>query len=325
MIWSLPGMSRKTASFLIALLFHLVLILLFWLLATTVPKLPPKKPKEHRFKVSLKERPESKKNAAVKNRVKIPKKVPPMPKGGQLKKIVTPPPSKPLPKPKEQIKVEPPVPVKPHQKVPKPAKVTKTNPSKPKTEPVPAEKPNIPYKEISKPVKEKKPAEETKIASSEENRTIKVPKQHRGLFAKLSKKQKTAKTASAQHNPHKRESRINQDVKELYGDEFGKLSEGEQKYILDNQEIMRRITQQVLNRVGRVNIPSNMRINADNVIEFYLYPNGDISDIKFIKRSGFYILDDTTKETIEYAYSRYPRPKQKTLIRYKVGYFLRGY
>ena len=317
-------MSRKTASFLIALLFHLVLILLFWLLATTVPKLPPKKPKEHRFKVSLKERPKVKKNAAVPNKIKQPKKIPPMPKGKQLKKIV-PPPSKPLPKPSEQIKVKPPKPVKPHEKIPKPAKVTKTNPSKPKTEPVPSKKPNIPYKKVAKPVKEKKPVEEKKRISTEENLTVNVPKEHKGLFAKLSKKQKTVQTASAQHDPHKRESRINQDVKELYGDEFGKLTEGEQKYILDNQEIMRRITQQVLNRVGRVNIPSNMRINTDNVIEFYLYPNGDISDIKFIKRSGFYILDDTTKETIEYAYSRYPRPKQKTLIRYKVGYFLRGY
>ena len=88
---------------------------------------------------------------------------------------------------------------------------------------------------------------------------------------------------------------------------------------------MRRITQQVLNRVGRVNIPNDLRVNRINVIEFYLHPNGDMTDFRFLKKSGFYILDDTTKETIEYAYSKYPRPEQKTLIRYKVGYYLRGY
>jgi len=143
------------------------------------------------------------------------------------------------------------------------------------------------------------------------------------LYSFLSKKVSPQKNLS--HNSTRRENRINSDIKELYGSDFGKLSAGEQKYILDNQEIMRRITQEVLTRVGSVNIPQNLRVNKYNLIEFYLYPNGDISDIKFLKKTGFYILDDTTKETIEYAYAKYPRPKQKTLIRYKVGYYLRGF
>ncbi len=123
----------------------------------------------------------------------------------------------------------------------------------------------------------------------------------------------------------KQKKQLISSIKDAYGESFGELSPGEQKYILDNQEIMRRITQQVLNRVGRVNIPRDMRVNSSNIVEFYLYPNGDITEIEFIDKSNFYILDDTTKETIEYAYSKYPRPKQKTRIRYKVGYYLRGY
>jgi len=88
---------------------------------------------------------------------------------------------------------------------------------------------------------------------------------------------------------------------------------------------MRRITQQVLNRVARVNIPRDLNVNRSNVIEFYLHPNGDMSGFRFISKSGYYILDDTTKETIEYAYSRYPRPKETTLIRYNVYYNLARY
>jgi len=122
-----------------------------------------------------------------------------------------------------------------------------------------------------------------------------------------------------------RESKVLSNIKDAYGDSFEELSLGEQEYILKNQEVMRRITQQVLNRVGRVNIPRDMRVNSSNIVEFYLYPNGEISEIKFIDKSNFYILDDTTKETIEYAYNKYPRPDQKTRIRYKVGYYLRGY
>ena len=85
---------------------------------------------------------------------------------------------------------------------------------------------------------------------------------------------------------------------------------------------MRRITQQVLNRVARVNLPRDLRVNAYNVVEFKLHPNGDMTDFRFLKQSGYYVLDDTTKETIEYAYSRYPHPQETTLIRYNVFYNL---
>ncbi len=188
----------------------------------------------------------------------------------------------------------------------------------------PPKKP-IRTKPINKP-KPKNPVEKPKeIAETNITKEIEKPKKYNKLYNLLSQEIKPDKTENTKQKHTKRESRISEDIKEVYGDTFGELSEGEQKYILDNQEIMRRITQEVLNRVGGVNLPNNLRVNESNIVEFYLYPNGDISDIKFIKRSGFYILDDTTKETIEYAYSRYPRPKQKTLIRYRVGYYLKGY
>ncbi len=306
-------MNRSTAAFLIALLFHLLLIALFWILGTLTPELKKPKKEEQRIKVSLKEQPKAAKESFENAQKKETPEAPPLPKGKQLDQLV----EKPFVSPKE--KPEPPKPINPPR--PQPAE-----PTPPKTEPIPSKKPFIPVNEAPEPKKEplrpKAPVTET----AETNVTQNPPKEHNKLYSFLSQEVPTEqKSDDAAPVSNKRESRINQDIKELYGDEFGELSEGEQKYILDNQEIMRRITQQVLNRVGSVNIPDNMRINRHNVVEFYLYPNGDISDIRFIERSGFYILDDTTKETIEYAYSRYPRPEQKTLIRYRVGYYLRGY
>lgn len=119
--------------------------------------------------------------------------------------------------------------------------------------------------------------------------------------------------------------KVSESIQRLYGDKFSELSAGEQKYILDNQEIMRRITQQVLNRYGQSRIPDNIRANSTNMIEFYLHPDGSISDIRFLEKSSLSILDDTTKEVIELAYAKYPRPQQKTLIRYRVWYNLAGY
>ena len=88
---------------------------------------------------------------------------------------------------------------------------------------------------------------------------------------------------------------------------------------------MRRITQQVLTRQASVSNLRGLNVKKSNVIEFYLHPNGDMSDFKFLHKSGYFILDDITRVTIEYAYSKYPRPKETTLIRYNVFYDLMSY
>ena len=292
-------MNRSTAALTIAILLHLLIIALFVILGMLVPT-PEEQPEEqeHRIRVSLKEQPAATKDAMVKNRIEKETIAPPMPRGKQLEQLV----SKPFKK----------VPPAPH-KPPKPV-VKKSAPSKPlkKTEKLPDTGKYIPVPDTvleTAPVEEKEP---------------KPKKESSQLYSKLLKS--TVSTAPESEQASKeRASKINKDLRDAYGDTFGELSAGEQKFILDNQEIMRRITQQTLNRVARTNIPDNLRVTAYNVIEFYLYPNGDISDIRFITRSGFYMLDDTTIETIEFAYGRYPKPEQKTLIRYKVGYFLRGY
>ncbi|MEA3522570.1 MAG: hypothetical protein U9R50_06320 [Campylobacterota bacterium] len=306
-------MRRSTAAFLIALLFHILLIMLFVFLGSIAPeKKTAQKKEQQRIKVSLKENPKAAKESLTKNKRKESKIAPPMPKGEQLKKLVEKPFVKP---PKKPIKTKPINKPKPKPSKPKPKK----------TVPLPPEKPYIPVEKV-KPKPKPKPIEKPKeIAEANITKKPQKPKEHNKLYSFLSQEVEPDKQELTKTTSTKRESRISEDIKKAYGDTFGKLSEGEQKYILDNQEIMRRITQQVLTRVGGINLPNNLRVNEDNIIEFYLYPNGDISDIKFVKRSGFYILDDTTKETIEYAYSRYPRPEQKTLIRYHVGYYLRGY
>lgn len=294
-------MNRSSFALFVALLIHIIILLLFWLLGTlSVDTIKPKE-EEKKIKISLKELPKKYKESGVKKEKTPPPPeiAPPMPKGSQLKKIVD----------SAPVKYEPQKPViKP--KLNKPKKVQTKKASKPKVSPMPPRRPYIPLlakKEDINTTKEikKAPKEDNPMAWLSEDRSEQ-------------ESQKKISTASAGSN-------VSSDVKELYGDEFGKLSPGQQKYILDNQEIMRRITQQVLNRVARVNLDNNLNVNRSNVIEFYLHPNGDMSDFKFLSKSGYYTLDDITKETIEYAYSKYPRPTEKTLIRYNVYYHLARY
>ncbi|MFY9141924.1 hypothetical protein [Sulfuricurvum sp.] len=251
------------------------------------PKLPPQtkppEPKEERFRLSLKELPNVKKEAIIKNDIPKPPTKRPIPKGEQMIKDAQP-----------LTKAQTP-------KAAAPAVKSTPEESKPITEPKKAFE-----RHVAKPV------------ATIERQSI--PKKEPGLYDILSKADD-----SAQEKPTQRSTKLADSIQRLYGDKFNELSEGEQKYILDNQEVMRRITQGVLDRYGRSRIPDNIRTNDTNMIEFYLHPDGSISDLHFLKNSQLSILDDTTKEVIELAYSKYPHPEQKTLIRYRVWYNLTGY
>jgi outer membrane biosynthesis protein TonB len=294
-------LNRSTFALAIALLVHLVFILLFWILGLITPEIKkPEQQKEQKIKISLKDLPKEHKESGLnKKRPKPQKTAPPMPKGSQLKKIVKP--------NRPPVKFEPKKPLKkPVLNKPKPKLKAKPTPKpKPKIEPLPPIKPYIPL-----------------IEKKDTNKTKKVKKKDPMAWMfedKSTEEKKQTKIASTSGG------NISQNIKELYGEEFGKLTPGQQQYIIDNQEVMRRITQQVLTRVARVNLPRDLNVNRSNVVEFYLHPNGDMTDFKFLSKSGYYVLDDTTKETIEYAYSRYPHPKEKTLIRYNVYYNLARY
>ena len=294
-------MNRSSFALFVALLIHILFIILFWFLGTITPEVKPVKKQEQRMKVSLKELPKTSKSSGITKKVKPPKDniAPPMPKGKQLKEIV-----KSQKRPVKKITKQKKVKYEP-KKIKKQQKVKKKPINKPKTKPI--TKKTIP-KVASRPPEEYiplKPKKKDPLAWMHED--------------------KSAQEVKTKKEDTKSGSNISQNIKQLYGEEFGKLTPGQQQYIIDNQEIMRRITQQVLTRVARVNLPRDMNVNRTNVIEFYLHPNGDMSDFKFLKKSGYYVLDDTTKETIEYAYSKYPLPKEKTLIRYNVFYNLAHY
>ena len=299
-------MNRSTFALFVALLIHLFFMLLFWVLGTIMPEIKHPKIEEEKIKISLKELqtkpkkiiPKKKQDTHGKIDKIVPKReiAPPMPKGSQLKKIVK----------SAPIKYQ-------EQKTPK---VPKLNP-KPK--------------QVKKPSFIKKAPTQT-----ESNVFIPMKKEKKkNIIIKEEKKQKTPMNwlydNKAQfEEPTKKVEKLNRtssgkNIKELYGSKFGELSQAQQEYILDNQEIMRRITQQILTRQASVSNLQGLNVNRTNIIEFYLHPNGDMSDFKFLEKSGYFILDDITRVTIEYAYSKYPRPKEKTLIRYNVFYNLKSY
>ena len=203
-----------------------------------------------------------------------------------------------------------------------------------KVQPLPKKETHIPLPETIKekpPIqKEETPVPEPEIIKEE----VSVPKEEVPVPREEKKEEssmdwlledKSDEITEVENQNKSSGTSAGRNIKELYGDKFGELSAGQQKYILNNQEIMRRITQGVLNRQARVSNIENINVNRSNVIEFYLHPDGSMSDFKFLDKSGYFILDEITRVTIEYAYAKYPRPTEKTLIRYNVFYNLRRY
>jgi len=251
---------------------------------------------------------------------------------------------KPKPKPKkiekkyEEVKIPKEKKIAPEQKLPKrvtkqitqqklPKKVDKPQPPSTHVEkrraPVVKKSSESIKQQIEKKALVKKRKKFKKIVKRDINESIKQQKKSplynsiMALPATKPDKKKKKKLVS--------KNLIGQPIEKLYGDDLNRMSKYQRDYILNNAGMMQQITQRVLNRVGRINIPSQMHFSSSNIIEFKLHPSGDISDIKLLESAGFKILDETTRETIEYAYKDYPHPQEVITVRFIVGYLLRGF
>ncbi len=215
----------------------------------------------------------------------------------------------------------PPIPPTP----PKPIEKPKPKP-KPKPEP---KKPNHKHKALKKveKVEEKKIVEEKKeekkiVEQKVEQKKIEEKKPVKKEFDpnQLSFLPKEV-APPRQENNKGLDNQTRRDIDELYGEEFGDLGTAEKDFIRNNLKDIGRITQKYLEYPQ---VAAYLGQDGTNAVEFYLHPNGDISDLKIIIGSEYKMLDDNTLKTIQIAYKDYPRPKTKTLIRIRVRYYLGG-
>ncbi len=129
---------------------------------------------------------------------------------------------------------------------------------------------------------------------------------------------------SSKVSPHHYPSRT---IKKLYGERFWEFSSTQQAFIQDNLDLIHQITQETLSRRGYPAGALAARTGQEgtNVVAFKLHPNGDISDLHLIGRTGYRILDENTLETIRIAYKDYPYPDEITPIIFYVEYSIFGY
>ncbi|QQW80539.1 energy transducer TonB [Helicobacter pylori] len=217
----------------------------------------------------------------------------------------------------------PPIPPTP----PKPIEKPKPEP-KPKPKPEP-KKPNHKHKALKKveKVEEKKVVEEKKeekkiVEQKVEQKKVEEKKPVKKEFDpnQLSFLPKEVAPPRKENNKGL-DNQTRRDIDELYGEEFGDLGTAEKDFIRNNLRDIGRITQKYLEYPQ---VAAYLGQDGTNAVEFYLHPNGDITDLKIIIGSEYKMLDDNTLKTIQIAYKDYPRPKTKTLIRIRVRYYLGG-
>lgn len=103
-----------------------------------------------------------------------------------------------------------------------------------------------------------------------------------------------------------------------YGERFFELSAGEQRYIIDNLQRIRKINEVVGTRILRERPEEEIDPDDSNIVEFTLNPDGTISDLHLQKSRVGSFLDELTLQTINLAHPKYPRPSQPTVIRIRV-------
>lgn len=118
-------------------------------------------------------------------------------------------------------------------------------------------------------------------------------------------------------------SDVKQEIFELYGDELGDYGLAEIDFLLDNLRDIGRITQYHINRRGFPQAAKLLNQQGKNIIEFYLHPNGDISNLRVVSSANSVILDNDMMTNIKVAFREYPRPTTKVKIRFYMEYILR--
>jgi len=112
---------------------------------------------------------------------------------------------------------------------------------------------------------------------------------------------------------------LTQSYIKLYGEKYFAFSKEQKRYLKDNLNSIGRITQRHLTYPT---ISIRTRQSGINVIEFFLHPNGDITDIKITDSSYYTALDENTISVIQLSYQDFPRPIQTVKIKIYVKYIL---
>ena len=155
-------------------------------------------------------------------------------------------------------------------------------------------------------------------------KTIKIPKskitKRNKSLDNLSKKiqDDTLESFLLEPNIHKEMvDSVTQSYLDLYGEEFNTFTKIQKVFLKKHLKNIGLITQKYM---VYPDVSARTRQHGTNIVEFTLYPNGDISKVILSSSSGYEALDNSSLRTIQIAFIEYPKPKKPTKIKIYMMY-----
>lgn len=109
--------------------------------------------------------------------------------------------------------------------------------------------------------------------------------------------------------------RVLEELERLYGNNIHKMSKEQKDYLAESYFINYGVFQQTADRMGYPKLAAYLKQQGEGVIEFTLYPDGHVEDIKILVSTKYEVLDDSMRQVIELSAKNLKRPPVPISIR----------
>lgn len=117
---------------------------------------------------------------------------------------------------------------------------------------------------------------------------------------------------------------IQDDLMKLYGTELQNMSKEQKDYLAESYFLNGEVFQQTADRMGYPQLATYLKQQGVGLIEFVLYPDGHIENIKIVQSTNSEVLDDSMRQLIEQAAKNLKRPPKPIQIRVRGNYSLQS-
>ena len=116
-------------------------------------------------------------------------------------------------------------------------------------------------------------------------------------------------------NLEKLPPRILEELRRLYGSKLDRLSREEKDYIAESYFLNYAVFQQSADRLGYPKLAAYLKQQGEGIIEFTLYPDGHVDDIRILVSTKYEELDDSMRRVIEMSAKDLKRPPSPITVR----------
>lgn len=192
--------------------------------------------------------------------------------------------------------------MRPKEKSLQKPKVQPPNPSqsKPQSPPTPVPNPNVDLNSLSLPQKQ----QFNPLATPQPS-----------LTQSLKEQQENAKLEALPQ-------RAQEELYKLYGTQLNHMSKEQKNYLAESYFLNTEVFQQTADRMGYPKLAIYLKQQGKGIIEFTLYPDGHVDNIKIITSTNYEALDDSMKQVVEQSAKNLKRPPVPVVVRLGGNYQL---